>query len=258
MSTGDQQGTRRGDCFNVDSEGKEAARDDRLEGLSIFFPMHNERENIDEVVSRARAAWPRFADKGEIILVDDGSTDGTSGRADELAALYPEVRVVHHGTNRGYGGALQSGIRAARLPWIFYTDGDNQFDLEEIALLLPFRHDHAIVTGFRIKRQDPWHRRSNALLFNAVVSLLFGVRVQDVDCAFKLYRADIFKSMPLVSNGAMIDLEILARARRQGHRIAEVGVHHYPRRFGRSSGGDPRVILRAARELLILWRELRS
>lgn len=228
----------------------------RLEGLSIFFPMHNERDNIDEAVGRALSALSHFAVRGEIILVNDGSTDGTRERANELAELHPEVRVVHHEVNRGYGGALQSGIRASTQPWIFYTDGDNQFDLGEIALLLPLRQAHAIVTGFRIKRQDPWPRRLNGFVFNIAVGILFGVRVKDVDCAFKLYRADIFAGMPLVSNGAMIDLEIMARARQRGHRIAEVGVHHYPRRFGQSSGGNFEVIVRAFRELWMLWREL--
>jgi glycosyltransferase involved in cell wall biosynthesis len=237
----------------VSRQGREV---ERLEALSIFLPMHNERENIDEAVQRACAALQRFAERGEVILVDDGSTDGTSARADELAASHPEVRVVHHEANRGYGAALQSGIRASRLPWIFYTDGDNQFDLDELALLLPLRHDHGIVTGYRIRRQDPWPRRLNGLVFNLAVGLLFGVRVRDVDCAFKLYRAEIFDGMPLVSSGAMIDLEIMARARRRGHRIAEVGVHHYPRRYGASSGGSVRVILRAARELGRLFKEL--
>jgi glycosyltransferase involved in cell wall biosynthesis len=234
------------------------SRDDRVDALSLFYPMHNEEENIEEAVRRARIALPKFADRYEIILVDDGSRDRTGELADRLAAAHPEVRVVHHPHNRGYGGALRSGIAASRYPWIFYTDGDNQFDLDEIALLLPLRHEHEIVTGYRIARRDPLHRRINGHLFNVFVRALFGVRVRDVDCAFKLYRASIFEGMELRSSGAPIDLEILARARRRGARIAEVGVHHYPREFGEQSGANLAVIVRAFRELFHLWGELRS
>ena len=231
---------------------------DRLEALSLFYPMHNEEENIEEAVQRARSALPRFADQFEIIVVDDGSRDRTGEIADRLAAAHPEVRVVHHPKNRGYGGALRSGIAASRFPWIFYTDGDNQFDLSEIALLLPMRHEHEIVTGYRMERRDPLYRKVNAWLFNCLVHALFRVHLRDVDCAFKLYRASIFEGMELRSTGAPIDLEILARARRRGARIGEVGVHHYPRQFGEQSGANLAVIVRAFRELFRLWGELRS
>ena len=231
---------------------------DRLEALSLFYPMHNEEENIEEAVRRALSALPRFADQFEIIVVNDGSRDRTGEIADRLMAAHPEVRVVHHSKNRGYGCALRSGIAASRFPWIFYTDGDNQFDLDEIALLLPMRHEHDIVTGYRMERRDPLHRKVNAWLFNSLVHGLFRVHLRDVDCAFKLYRASIFEGMELRSTGAPIDLEILARARRRGARIGEVGVHHYPRQFGEQSGANLSVILRAFRELFRLWGELRS
>jgi glycosyltransferase involved in cell wall biosynthesis len=230
---------------------------DRLEALSLFYPMHNEEENIEEAVARALATLPRFADEFEVIVVDDGSKDRTGEIGDRLAAEHPQVRVVHHPKNRGYGGALRSGIAAARFPWIFYTDGDNQFDLAEIALLLPERHEHDIVTGYRMDRQDPLYRKLNAWAYNLLVHALFRLRLRDIDCAFKLYRASIFQGMELISNGAPIDLEILARARRRGARIGEVGVHHYPRRFGEQSGANLRVILRAFRELFRLHGELR-
>ena len=246
------------DALPRDESLDDLSREDRLDALSLFYPMHNEEENIEEAVRRARLALPKFADRYEIILVDDGSRDRTGELADRLAALHPEVRVVHHPRNRGYGGALRSGIAASRYPWIFYTDGDNQFDLDEISLLLPLRHDHEIVTGYRIARRDPFHRRLNARLFNTLVHALFRVNVRDVDCAFKLYSAAIFEGMDLRSTGAPIDLEILARARRSGARIAEVGVHHYPREFGAQSGANPAVIVRAFRELFRLWGELRS
>lgn len=206
---------------------------------------------------RAREILPRFAGSFEIVLVDDGSRDRTGEIADRLAAADSRIRVIHHPVNRGYGAALRSGFAACRHERIFYTDGDNQFDLAEIALLLPLSLDHEIVTGYRIARRDPIHRKVNAWIFNAAMRILFGLRLRDADCAFKLYWASVFRGVSLVSEGAMIDVEILARARLRGARIAEVGVHHYPRTAGRSSGGDPRVILRAVRELIRLRRELR-
>lgn len=229
-----------------------------IEELSLFYPMFNEEENIEEAVARARAVLPDLAGRYEIILVNDGSRDRTGELGDRLAAQYPEVRMVHHPVNRGYGAALKSGIGAARYAWIFYTDGDNQFDLTEIPLLLALRHEHEIVTGYRMDRSDPAHRKLNAWAFNLLVRILFQVPCRDVDCAFKLYRADIFKGMTLKSEGALIDVEIFARAKKRGARIVEIGVHHYPRRFGQQTGAKLSVILRAFRELFRLWGELKG
>lgn len=230
---------------------------DRLARLSLFYPMYNEEANIEEAVRRALEILPRYADGFEVILVDDGSRDATGAIADRLSAGDPRLRAVHHGVNRGYGAALQSGIAASRYEWIFYTDGDNQFDLDEIRLLLPAARDADIVSGYRIARRDPWNRRLNARLFNLGMRILFGLRLRDADCAFKLYRRSIFEGLELHSNGAMIDAEILARARRKGARIVEVGVHHYPRTAGSQTGARLSVISRAFRELLGLWASLR-
>jgi glycosyltransferase involved in cell wall biosynthesis len=230
---------------------------DRVSRLSLFYPMYNEEANIEEAVRRALAALPRHADEFEVILVDDGSRDATASIADRLCAADPRVRVVHHEVNRGYGAALRSGIAAARYEWVFYTDGDNQFDLDEIQLLIPLCGSADIVTGYRVSRSDPWNRRANAWTFNLAMRILFGLRLRDVDCAFKLYRRSIFDGIRLRSDGAMIDAEILARAKRRGARIAEVGVHHFPRTAGSQTGANLSVIFRAFRELFRLWAELR-
>lgn len=240
-----------------EEEATAAVPRDRLPALSLFYPMHNEEGNVEEAVARALRILPRYADEFEVILVDDGSTDRTGALADALARRHPQVRAVHHPQNRGYGGALRSGIAACRHPWIFYTDGDNQFDLDELRLLLPFRHEHAVVTGYRIDRRDSLHRRGIGWIFNRLIRVLFGLALRDADCAFKLYDAAIFKGMELRAEGAMIDVEILVRARRRGARIREVGVHHYPRRTGEPSGANLSVILRAFRETLRLWGDLR-
>jgi len=229
----------------------------RVSGLSLFYPMYNEEGNIEEAVARALRVLPTLAEEFEIIVVNDGSRDRTRELAESLAAAHPEVRAVHHPVNRGYGAALRSGIAASRFEWIFYTDGDNQFDLEEIPRLLRLREQAEIVTGYRSPRSDPFVRRLNAAGFNLLCWALLGIHLRDIDCAFKLFRASIFQGMELRANGATIDLEILARARRRGARILELPVRHYPRRFGSQTGANLKVILRAFRELFRLWAELR-
>jgi glycosyltransferase involved in cell wall biosynthesis len=235
----------------VSLEGIESA--DRLPSISLFLPLHDEEGNVEEAVRRALAILPGIANEYELILVDDGSRDRTGLIADRLAARDGRIRVVHHPENRGYGAALRSGIAACRHEWIFYTDGDNQFDIREIVLLTPLGRDHDIVTGYRIDRRDPWIRKFNASVFNLAVRILFGLRLRDVDCAFKLYRASVFDGLELTSDGALIDVEILAGAKAKGARIAEVGVHHYPRMSGAQSGARFSVVVRAIREVVHLW-----
>ena len=230
---------------------------ERLPRLSLFYPMYNEEANIEEAVRRALEILPRYAEEFEVILVNDGSQDRTREIAERLVEKDPRVRAVHHATNQGYGAALRSGLAASRYEWIFYTDGDNQFDLDDLRLLLPLLRDADIVSGYRIARRDPWHRRLNAWTFNRAMRILLGLKLRDVDCAFKIYRRSALEGCELRSGGAMIDAEILARARKRGARIIEVGVHHYPRTAGTQTGAKPAVILRAFRELFSLWTELR-
>ncbi|MBD3336344.1 MAG: glycosyltransferase [Candidatus Eisenbacteria bacterium] len=225
--------------------------------ISLFYPMYNEEANVDEAVETALSVLARLARRYEVILVNDGSRDRTGELADAWTKRRPEVRAVHHDRNRGYGAGLQSGIRAARYDWVFYTDGDNQFVLDDLERMLPLRDERTIVTGYREARNDPWHRKLNASIYNLAIRVLFGLRLRDVDCAFKLYPPGLFADMPLVSNGAVIDVEILARARRAGYRFREMPVHHRPRRHGEQSGANLKVILRAFRELGRLWLELR-
>lgn len=218
--------------------------------------MYNEEENVEEAVRTALGFLPNVAREFEVILVNDGSEDGTARRAETEAAEDPRVRVVHHARNRGYGATLQSGIRAARYPWIFYTDGDNQYLLEDLMDFLPLLHPRTVITGYRAHREDPWHRSLNAWLYNLGVSILFGLRVRDVDCAFKLFPPDLFTDMDLVSEGAVIDVEILVKARKKGYSIREIPVRHRPRSWGEQSGARLDVIFRAFKELFRLRRGL--
>jgi glycosyltransferase involved in cell wall biosynthesis len=221
--------------------------------------MFNEEGNVGQAVAAALGALERLAPTCEVIVVDDGSRDATGRLADELAVGDARVRVVHHPQNLGYGAALRSGFAAARLPVVVLADGDNQFDLRELAALLPLLTDADIVSGYRIVRRDPWHRRSYAFLYNRLARLLFDIQVRDVNCGLKVYRRSVVARLlpDLRSTGALINVEMLARARRLGARVLEAGVHHYPRVAGQQTGGNPAVIVRAFRELFALARELR-
>lgn len=226
--------------------------------LSVFFPAHNEIENLPDIVMSALEICPKLTSDYEIIVVDDGSRDGTAEMADTLADRYPEIRVIHHDQNRGYGGALKTGFLSAKNDVIFYTDADAQFDLSELERVFPMIGESDVVTCYRDGRCDPWHRSLNTWLFEKAVFLVFGLDVRDPDCAFKLYRREVIESMNLVSEGAMIDVEMLLQAKRAGFRIRQTGVRHYPRKAGTPSGASPRVILRAFAEMWRLWRRLGS
>jgi glycosyltransferase involved in cell wall biosynthesis len=192
----------------------------------------------------------------EVVIVDDGSRDGTSQIADRLAASDPRVRVVHHETNRGYGAALRSGFAAARGDLIMFMDADQQFDPADFAHLAPFVPYADIVAGYRVKRRDPWIRLVYAAIFNAAMRLLFGITVRDIDCAFKVLRGDLVRALHLTMNGALVNTELLVKAQRAGATIVEVGVRHYPRLSGEPSGGSVRVIRRAVCEVAQLWWQL--
>ena len=231
----------------------------RLDGLSFFFPALNEEDNVAPIVEEALAVLPRFADDLEITVVDDGSSDRTGAIADELARKDPRVRVIHHGTRRGYGGAVRSGLVAATKSWIFFTDGDRQFALEDLGRLIEAADGADAVVGYRIKRADPTRRLFVAWVYNRLIRLLFGGGWRDVDCAFKLFRREVFVRVPLErvrSNGAFFSPELLITMRRAGVRVRQVGVRHFPRTAHEPKGASPRVIVRAIRDLLRLRARL--
>lgn len=238
---------------------EEPRPDTRLaQTLSLVLPAHNEEGNIEWVVREALATLPALFRDCEIIIVDDGSGDATPALADALAAEDARVRAIHHPRNRGYGAALRSGFAAARGDRIMFMDADRQFDIRELAKLAPFVGQHDIVAGYRLRRNDPWRRVALGAGFNVLVKILFGVRVRDIDCGFKVFRADLLRTLDLQAPGALLNTEILALARRQGATLVEVGVNHYPRPIGEQSGGSPRVVLRALGEMTHLWARLRA
>ena len=226
--------------------------------ISVFFPCYNEQGNVASTTERAIAVLDGLNADYEVIIVDDGSSDATGRIADEIAGRNNRVKVVHHPTNLGYGAALQSGFKAATRKLIFYTDGDGQFDMGEMPPLLPLSEKYDIVSCYRLNRQDNLMRKINAWCWTKLVCLLFGMKVRDIDCAFKLYKREIFDNIRMQSAGALIDAEILARAVRKGYTITQKGVHHYPRTAGVQTGAKLGVIIRAFKELFKLYRQIKK
>jgi glycosyltransferase involved in cell wall biosynthesis len=226
--------------------------------ISVFFPCYNEQDNVKRTVEQALAVLSKLNADFEVIIVDDGSSDATGQIADEISRRDSRVKVVHHHPNLGYGAALQSGFKAATKKLVFYTDGDGQFDINEMPPLLPLMSQFDIVSCYRLNRQDSFIRKVNGWCWTKLVCLMFGMKVRDVDCAFKLYKREIFDNIRMSSSGALIDTEILARAIRKGYSITQKGVHHYPRTAGAQTGANLKVILSAFKELLKLRRQILS
>ena len=225
--------------------------------LTFFFPAYNEEENIERTVELALADIGPMVDGSlEVLIVDDGSSDRTPELADRLAEEDPRVR-VHHQPNRGYGGALKSGFANARGELICFSDGDLQFDLKEMSRLLDRLADAGrqpvdAVIGYRIRRRDPFHRLFIAKTYNAIVSVAFGLRVRDIDCAMKIFRREVLDGLRLDANGPFLSAELLIKLRARGVRMAQVGVNHYPRAAGTNTGASFTKILRTFRDLAVL------
>jgi glycosyltransferase involved in cell wall biosynthesis len=223
-------------------------------GLSVFFPAYNDSGTIASMVIRAVQAAAKLTADYEIIVVDDGSSDATAQIADELAEKYPHVRVVHHPTNRGYGGALQTGFRSATKELIFYTDGDAQYDPAEMAdLWQKLTPEADLVNGYKISRSDPLHRIVIGRMYHHIVSILFGLSVRDVDCDFRLMRRRIFDRIELEKTSGVICLEMMKKIEDAGFRIVEVPVHHYHRAFGKSQFFNFRRIAKTGVDVMRLW-----
>ena len=223
--------------------------------LSLVLPAYNEEGNIEFVIRRAIDVLSGIVDSFEIIVVDDGSKDGTPQIIDRLAIEDSRVRPIHQ-PNKGYGGALTTGFEASTGDHVMFMDSDRQFDIVDIQLLAPFVTRFDVVAGFRMERSDPIHRRINAEVFNIVVRVLFGVHMRDLDCAFKIFNGEMVRSLDLQSAGALINAEMQAKLRRQGATLQQIGVPLYPRIAGTATGGNLSVIVRAMGETIVLWRRM--
>jgi glycosyltransferase involved in cell wall biosynthesis len=225
--------------------------------LSIVLPAYNEEGNIERAVREADRAGAALAAAHEVVVVDDGSRDGTGAR---LAALHAELgdrlQVVRHPINQGYGTALRNGFAAARGRLVFYTDSDNQFDLMELRDFLPLMGEWDALLGYRRDRQDPPLRLFTSRVFNGLTSRSFGMRIRDLNCSFKLFRREVLARLPLESRDFFIDAELVARLHRGGFRYRELPVTHYPRTVGRSTV-RPGDVPRTLRSLFRMWRRIR-
>jgi glycosyltransferase involved in cell wall biosynthesis len=226
-----------------------------LRSISAVMPAYNEEDNIAPQVLDVVETLRKLCDDFEVIVVNDGSRDRTSEIVRELCAEYPEVRLVTHPANQGYGAALYSGFVNATKELVFLTDSDRQFDLSDLDRVLPLISKADIVAGYRNPRRDPPVRVLNGIGWSALVTLLFGYMARDIDCAFKLFKREILQQIRLTTRGATFSAEFLIRSKRAGFKIVEVGVRHMPRRAGSPTGARPDVIVRAFRELFRLrWQ----
>ena len=226
------------------------------EGISAVLPAFNEEANVEHAVAQALETLAGLTATYEVIVVDDGSVDGTAAVAGRLVtASHGHVRLLRHHANRGYGAALRTGFGAARFGLIFFTDCDNQFDIAELRYFLPQMEDYDVMTGFRVYRYDTVVRSMLSWIYNRLVAVVFRVGVRDVDCAFKLFRREVLEQISAESDNFFISTELLARARKWNFRIGEKGVRHFPRTAGETTvrASD---IPRTLREVIRMWRRI--
>ena len=222
--------------------------------ISAMFPCYNDADTIGGLIDDVYAALEPLTERLEVIVVNDGSRDGSREVLEALAAERPWLRPIHHEVNRGYGGALISGFTAARHDWIFYTDGDAQYDASEAALLVPLATEAVdIVQGYKIGRGDSWYRKVIGRCYHHTVKLLFRLPVRDTDCDFRLFRRQLIVDRPLTSTSGVICVEMMRSFHERGARFVETPVHHFERPHGRSQFFRLPAIARSARQLLGLW-----
>jgi glycosyltransferase involved in cell wall biosynthesis len=232
----------------------------RLPELSLVLPVHNEAENLRWLLPHLATTLPVLATRHEVIVVDDGSTDGSGALAAELAAaLGIELRIIRHNHKSGYGATVGDGLRAARLSHVAFTDADGQFEVADFALLIPLLDEADLVGGWREERQDAAMRMVVSWVFNTLVLVLYRLPYRDLDCAMKVMRREVLDSVELRARSALLNTELYYKARYAGWRIAQHPVPHHPRRAGRRSGARPGAIARAIKELIVFrWTIRRS
>ncbi len=223
--------------------------------LTIFFPAYNDAPSLPALVDAAFDTLARHCENYEVIVINDGSADDTADVLRRLEGRYaPLLRVVTHPENRGYGGALRSGFEAATKDWVFYTDGDGQYDIRELPkLLAEAAFDVGLVNGYKLERNDPWHRIWIGRVYNAFARFLFRIQLRDVDCDFRLIRRELLRQIRLTSTSGTICVELVRKLEMSPYRTVEVGVRHYPRLHGRSQFFRVRSLLTTLAQLMRLY-----
>jgi glycosyltransferase involved in cell wall biosynthesis len=236
--------------------------------ISVFFPAYNEEENIEDVVLSVQKYLKKHFLKYQIIVINNGSNDNTKRIVKGLIEKDKNISIINYKVNQGYGGALRTGFSSARYRLVFYTDADNQFNILDLDKVLPLIKSCDIVSGYRIKRQDPLMRVLTSTIYNKIINLLFNLNIKDIDCSFKLYKKSVLDSLNLKSKTGLIDAEVLIKAKNKKYKIVQVGVNHYPRLKGQTSyevGGRNRIIafvrpseiIAILREIVILRKDFK-
>lgn len=234
-----------------------------IKELSVFFPAYNEEKNLESTVSKAVKVLEDITGKWEIIIVNDGSKDKTEKVAHDIQRKYPKnVSIITHNPNRGYGAALKSGFYNSKFEWIAFTDSDGQFDFSEISRLITkqIESNADLVIGYYLGRKVPFYRKFGSTLWQLAVFTLFGLKVRDIDCGFKLIRKNVIETIPKLESerGPFISSEFLIHAKKAGFKIVEIGVNHYPRTAGEATGAKLSVVLAGFKDLFTLWRKINA
>ncbi|MBI2086516.1 glycosyltransferase [Candidatus Daviesbacteria bacterium] len=231
-----------------------------MKNLSVFFPLYNEKENVEATVKKAVEVLQKLKLEYEIILVNDGSSDGTGEVIDRFSKQNKKIRAIHHAKNLGYGEALKSGFYNAKYELIVYTDGDGQFDFSEITKFLKEIEQHDLVIGYRIKRRDPFFRILFKKGWQLSLFIFFRLTLKDIDCGFKIIKRQVLEKIGHLDStrGAMINAELVIKAKKNGFKIGQVGVNHYPRNFGKPTGASLKVIIKSYLDLIRLWWKLKT
>lgn len=233
----------------------------QIEELSVFFPCYNEEKNIKNTVSKAISVLNKVAKKWEIILINDGSKDNTAKVLDQIKSKNSkEIKIITHNPNRGYGAALKSGLYNSQYKWIAFSDSDGQFDFGEITKFIDKQKETKsdVVIGYYLSRKVSKATILTSKIWEIIVFILFGLKVTDIDCGFKLINKKVVETIPKLEaeRGAFISSEFLIKAKKAGFKITELGVHHYPRVEGQATGRNIKVIIKSFTDLFSLWYKI--
>ncbi|HSV95040.1 MAG TPA: glycosyltransferase family 2 protein [Spirochaetia bacterium] len=233
----------------------------QIEKLSVFLPAYNEEANLKRTVKNVVENLQKNVSEWEIVIVNDGSKDQTGKIADDLARANKKIHVIHHSPNRGYGAAFKSGLYGCKYPWISFIDSDGQFNFKEISRFIDTQEKTSadMVIGYYLGRKVSFTRKLNSKIWQLIVYLLFGLNVKDIDCGFKLISKKVVDTIPKLESerGAFISSEFLIKAKKDSFKIVEIGVQHYPRKFGEATGAKLNVIIQSFIDLFKLWQKIR-